>query len=53
MAAIRDYLYNLSGYDGAAGTFSFDSNGDIVGIDYALKEFQDGKIIEIEAIPVQ
>jgi len=51
--AIRDYLYNLSGYDGAAGTFSFDSNGDVVGIDYALKEFQDGKIVEIKAIPAQ
>ena len=50
-AALRDALYNMN-YAGAAGTISFDKNGDVVGIGYALKEFRDGKIVEIEDIEI-
>lgn len=52
-AAIRDYLYALEGYAGIVGTFSFDENGDVEGLSYALKEVQDGVFVTIEAIPVQ
>lgn len=51
--AIRDYMYGLKEYDGAAGKFHFDKNGDVVGIGYALKQFKDGKIVEVQAIPLE
>jgi len=50
--AIRDALYKLTGYDSIVGTMTFDENGDIRGIPYALKEFQDGKLVEVERIPL-
>jgi len=50
--AIRDYLY-AHPYTGVAGTFSFDDNGDVVGIGYALKEFQDGTIVELRQISAE
>ena len=37
---IRDYLYNLPEYDGLAGRYSFDLNGDVVGIKFILKEIK-------------
>lgn len=51
--AIRDYLYSLDGYDGVIGTFSFDDNGDVEGLSYALKEVQDGVFVKIGDAPVQ
>ena len=50
--AIRDYLNNLEGYDGTVGRFSFDENGDVVGISLELQEVQDGQFVKIEDIPV-
>ncbi len=50
--AIRDYLYGLSGYDGVVGNFSFDENGDVVGINYALSQVKDGEFTKIKDIPV-
>jgi branched-chain amino acid transport system substrate-binding protein len=35
---IRDYLYAVEAYDGVSGVVSFDSNGDIVGAEYAVNE---------------
>ena len=35
---IRDYLYNLAEYDGLIGKYSFDLNGDVVGIKFVLKD---------------
>jgi branched-chain amino acid transport system substrate-binding protein len=51
--AIRDALYATANYAGAAGGFHFDRKGEVVGIGYALKEFQDGKIVELEAIAIE
>ena len=51
-AAMRDYLYNLEGYNGLVGTLSFDDTGDVEGIVYALKEVQDGKFVTIADIAV-
>lgn len=47
---IRDYLYKLPAFDGIVGTIRFDKNGDVIGIPYALKEFQNGKIVTIDSI---
>lgn len=51
--AIRDYLYNLSGYNGVIGTFSFDDNGDVEGINYALKEVEDGAFVKVQDVVVK
>jgi branched-chain amino acid transport system substrate-binding protein len=47
---IRDYLYMIPDYKGAVGNFHFDTNGDGVGIGYALKKFQSGTIVEVEKV---
>lgn len=47
--ALKDYLDTVT-YTGAAGTFSFDRNGDVKGIGYALKEFQGGKVVEVSTV---
>lgn len=51
-AAIKDYLYSMSSYDGVVGKFSFDRNGDVVGLSYSLKTFKEGKIENVKAIEV-
>ncbi len=51
--AIRDYFYNLSSYKGVVGTFSFDDNGDVVGINYKLLEVRDGAWVELADAPVK
>ena len=43
-AKIRDYLYAMPPYRGMAGTYSFDRNGDVVGIPYVSKVVRNGKI---------
>ena len=50
--AIRDYLYDLDGYDGVIGTFSFDDNGDVEGINYVLSNVKDGEFVMVKDIPV-
>ena len=50
--AIRDYLYNLDGYDGTIGRFSFDGNGDVIGISLELQEVQGGDFVKVGDIAV-
>lgn len=50
--AIRDALLKHSGFDSIVGTLTFDENGDIRGIPFAMKEFQDGVLKEVERIPL-
>ena len=52
-AAIQKYLNDLTSYKGVVGDFSFDDNGDVVGINYKLIEVQDGKWVELRDAPVQ
>ncbi|MBU0767215.1 ABC transporter substrate-binding protein [Patescibacteria group bacterium] len=52
-AAMRDYLYGLKAYNGVIGTFSFDENGDVVGVTYALKDIQDGEFVIVSDITVE
>ncbi len=50
--AIKDWLYTMKEYNGVVGTFSFDQNGDVVGIPYGLKQFQQGVIKQMKGISV-
>lgn len=52
-ASLQQYLATLPNYDGAAGSFHFDANGDVVGIGYVMKEFRGGKVVELEAIEIE
>lgn len=49
---IRDYLYNLTNYEGVIGTYHFDKNGDTAGLDsFSIKQIVDaeqGKVIELK-----
>lgn len=47
---MRDFLYDLEEYDGIIGKYSFDENGDLVGITFITKQIidaEEGKIIEL------
>ncbi len=50
---LRAALATMTPYTGAAGTFSFDPNGDVLGIPYALKEFKGGQLMQSALIPLQ
>ena len=45
---LRDYLRTLPEFNGVVGLYSFDGNGDMVGIDPVLKKVVNGKVIIIE-----
>lgn len=47
---VKDYLYGMQPYVGIVGTYSFDKNGDPVGVSYVLKEIKDGKIVTIKSL---
>ncbi len=51
--ALKNALYQMKSYDGIAGTFHFDENGDVVGIPLAFKIFHDGKLEQSEIVPLQ
>lgn len=51
--AMRDALLALPSHKGVIGDFHFDANGDVLGVPYALKQFKDGKTVEMEAVPVE
>jgi branched-chain amino acid transport system substrate-binding protein len=44
---IRQYLYDLQGFTGVAGTYHFDEHGDVVGVPHSLRQIQDGNITTI------
>lgn len=45
---VRDYLSNLKAYNGTLGTYSFDQNGDIVGINFVFQKIIGGKLVDIK-----
>ncbi|TSC99143.1 MAG: branched-chain amino acid transport system substrate-binding protein, partial [Candidatus Peregrinibacteria bacterium Greene1014_49] len=51
--AIRNYLNTMQPYAGVIGTFSFDQNGDPVGVSYVLKKFEAGKIVTVRPLPLE
>ncbi len=42
--AVRDYFYGITAYNGVIGQYGFDSNGDLVGIDYVVRHVVDGEV---------
>ncbi len=51
--ALKDWLYKMPTFAGVVGTFHFDSNGDVVGIPYVLKQYKGGKIETLKDIVVE
>ncbi|MDD4353615.1 MAG: penicillin-binding protein activator [Candidatus Nanoarchaeia archaeon] len=47
---IKDYLYNLEEYNGVIGKYSFDENGDVKNIKFAIKQIIDAENDVIEII---
>lgn len=46
---IKNYLYGMNNYDGAIGSYTFDANGDVVGIALmAPKVIKNGKIEDVK-----
>jgi branched-chain amino acid transport system substrate-binding protein len=45
--ALKEFLYNVKDYKGLSGDITFDENGDPVGAEYILVQFQDGKKVAI------
>ena len=45
-------MYSLSEYDGLIGKYSFDLNGDVVGVNLILKKIKDGhvEIFKVEEV---
>ncbi|MFA4931028.1 MAG: penicillin-binding protein activator [Patescibacteria group bacterium] len=44
---IKNYFYKLKNYSGVIGDYRFDSNGDLVWIQYSLKEIKGGSVVEV------
>lgn len=49
---IKTYFDSMDNYSGVVGNFSFDENGDVVGIPYVLWEVQNGQYVEVADIQV-
>lgn len=45
---IKNYFYKLKNYHGVIGDYRFDSNGDLVLIEYSFKEIKDGQPVEVD-----
>lgn len=42
---VKEYLYKIPEYKGAVGTYRFDAQGDIVGLNFIVKKVQGGKLV--------
>ncbi len=45
---IKDELYKVKGYQGIADEYSLDSNGDVEKANFIVKEFKEGKAVEVK-----
>jgi len=43
---VKDYLYGIQNYDGVLGSYHFDANGDVVGLNLQLKQIKGGKVVD-------
>ena len=50
---ISEYLYTHNNYDGASGKVTFDRNGDVISLPYAIQRIKDKKVSLIETYTVQ
>ena len=44
---IRDYFYGLKNFSGIGYNYHFDINGDMVGVNYTIKQIRSGKIEDV------
>lgn len=44
---VQQYLHSIKSYTGTIGTYSFDQNGDVVGINPVFQKIVDGKLINL------
>lgn len=49
---VREWLDTMPTRRGVVGNFSFDPNGDVIGIGYVLKKITNGQIVTVEDIAV-
>ena len=45
---VKDFLYGIKEYTGAAGTYHFDENGDVVGVSLTNKKLENGAFVEVK-----
>ena len=45
---VKNYLYEMSAYNGLTGSISFDENGDLVGAKYKVLVIKDGQFVDAE-----
>lgn len=50
---IKTALYAMPAYKGIVGTVSFDSNGDVKGVPFAMKQFKAGVLQQSELLPLE
>ncbi len=50
---ISEYLYNIKNWDGAAGKITFDRNGDVVSLPFAIQKIKNKKVTLIETYGIQ
>lgn len=48
---IRSFLYDVENYTGTIGTYGFDTNGDVTGIDFAVKRVVNASTGEVRTVP--
>ncbi len=50
---ISEYLYGLKLWDGASGKITFDQNGDVISLPYAIQKIKDKKVSLLETYTVE
>jgi len=51
--ALRDALLAITSYQGIIGNIHFDANGDVVGVPFVLKEFNNGRTFTVKSISLE
>ena len=45
--AVREYLRDMPNYSGVIGTYGFDDNGDLIGIEHVVKRIESGETVTV------
>ena len=45
---VREYLHAMPNYSGVIGTYGFDGNGDLTGINHVVKKVESGEVVTVE-----
>lgn len=46
--SVRDFLHGMPNYPGVIGTYGFDGNGDLTGIEHVVKRVEGGEVLTLE-----